>query len=77
MSNPLDLYEDHVDLKRSGVFTAGKEIKEVASLSDLLNSRIPVLREWALDNDLQYIQICSTNIGMIRTYQKRYRRGEK
>jgi hypothetical protein len=32
------------------------------------------LREFELDNDIQYIKIMSTNVGMIRTYQKRYKK---
>ena len=44
--------------------------QETVSLEKLKTSKIGVLREWANDDDLQYLQICSTNIGFVRTYEK-------
>jgi hypothetical protein len=76
--DPYDIYEDVVDLWRQSVLTGGSETREDASLTALLSCDIPLLVEFAKDNDLQYMKIVSTNIGMIRTYQKRYRkRGKK
>ena len=50
---------------------AGK-YKEVVNHTDL--PPIPVLQAWLADDDLQSLKICSTNIGFIREYQKRYAR---
>ena len=48
--------------------------KDTVSLEQLKTSGIGVLREWANDDDLQYLRICSTNIGFMRTYEKSYER---
>lgn len=72
--DPHDIYDDVIDLTRKSVFTGGEEIKEEASLKQLQVSGMAILEGFANDNDIQYMQICSTNIGMIRTYQKRYRK---
>jgi hypothetical protein len=50
---------------------AGK-YKEVVKHTDL--PAIPVLQAWLADDDLQSLRVCSTNIGFIREYQKRYAR---
>lgn len=71
--DPHDIYDDVIDLTRQSVFTGGEEIKEEASLRQLQVSGVAILEAFANDNDIQYMQICSTNIGMIRTYQKRYK----
>lgn len=68
-----ELYDSVVDLWRSGIFTGGKEIHETTTMQAVLDTDIPTLVAWAHDNDLQYIKVISTNIGMIRTYQKRYK----
>lgn len=70
--DPHDIYEDVVDLWRKSVFTGGEEVKEETTLSALLKCGVPMLVEFARDLDIQYVKICSTNIGMIRTYQKRF-----
>ena len=43
---------------------------ETVSLEKLKTSNIGLLREWANDEDLQYLRICSTNIRFVRTYKK-------
>jgi hypothetical protein len=64
----VKFYSDQVtvDVKSaiSGTYT------ETVSLEQLKTSEIGVLREWANDDDLQYLRICSTNIGFVRTYEK-------
>lgn len=66
------LYDEAVDLIRLSVFTDGKEVREITTLTDLRESKNPLLVAFEADNDIQQMQICSANIGMIRTYQKRY-----
>ena len=65
-----DTYANEVDVTVSSVLSG--EHTEVELLSDLRESELGVLREWAVDDDLQYLKIVSTNIGFIRVYQKRY-----
>lgn len=66
------MYADEVDVQVESMLTG--EHTDIESLEDLRNSGIGVIREWANDNDLQYLRVCSTNIGFIRTYQKRFKR---
>jgi hypothetical protein len=68
-----DIYDSVVDVWRIGIFTGGREVQETTTMEELLGIGIPTLTAWVHDNDLQYIKIVSTNIGMIRTYQKRYK----
>ena len=77
MTTDVQLYDDVVDMWRTSVFTGGKEVQEETTMVSLLDSEIPILVEFAKDNDLQSIQVCSANIGMISTYQKRYSKGDR
>lgn len=70
-ADSFDIYEETVDLWHQSVLTGGQEHRKDSSLSELRDSGIPLLREFELDNDIQYMKIVSTNLGMIRTYQKR------
>ncbi len=71
-----DLYDETVDL--SGVsIIAGKLDGQTTTMTELRNSDIGILRCFAADDDIQCLQIVSTNIGFVRKYQKRFKRNEK
>jgi hypothetical protein len=76
--NPLDIYQDEVKVDVKSMI-CGKYTK-TESLTELCeeNEKTPgVLTEWAKDNDLQYLKICSTNFGFIHEYSKQYKKSEK
>jgi hypothetical protein len=76
--DPLDIYQDEVKVDVKSMI-CGKYTK-TESLTELCKNKkkIPkVLIEWAKDNDLQYLKICSTNIGFIHEYSKQYKKSEK
>jgi len=68
-----ELYDSTVDVWRTSIFTGGEEVQETTTMEHLLECGIPTLVAWVHDNDLQYIKVVSSNIGMIRTYQKRFK----
>ena len=69
------MYADEVDVEVKSVISG--EHKDVESLTQLRQSGIALLVAFANDDDIQYMRIVSTNIGMIRTYQKRFAKFEK
>jgi hypothetical protein len=69
------IYEVAVRVTRQSVLCG--EVEEMTSLDALLVSDIGLLREFALDDDIQYMKIVSTNIGMIREYAKTYKVSER
>jgi hypothetical protein len=71
------LYDEVVDLWRTSVLTNGGVVQTETTLTELRESGIPLLVEFEKDIDIQYMKICSTNYGMIRTYQKRFLKKEK
>jgi len=66
----MTTYDDAVDLHVKSVISG--EHDDVESLANLRQSGIVLLAAFANDDDIQYMRIVSTNIGMIRTYQKRF-----
>lgn len=64
------MYQDDVDVWVMSVISG--EHHDIEKLSELRQSDIGVLREFANDNEIQYMRIASANIGFIRTYQKRH-----
>ena len=66
----MNIYQDECDVSVQSVISGTHE--DVELLSALRESNIGLLREFANDDDIQYMRIVSTNIGMIRTYQKRF-----
>jgi hypothetical protein len=68
----MSLYSDTVSVEVASMLS-GKHT-DTESLAELKQSTIGVLREWANEDDLQYLRVCSTNIGFVRTYQKQFER---
>ena len=68
-----DLYDETVDMFGVSVL-CGKLDGQTTTLTALRDCNIGVLREFANDDEIQHIQITSTNIGFVRAYQKRYAR---
>lgn len=69
----LALYEPEIECQTSSMLS-GKhsEVVQFDALPD-----IEVIKAWLADDDLQYLRICSTNIGFVRTFQKRLKRDPK
>lgn len=65
----LDLYAPEIDVEVSSMI--GGQYKEVIQYTDI--ESLPVLAAWLADDDLQAIKVCSTNIGFVRGYQKRFK----
>lgn len=66
----LDLYAPEIDVEVTSMI-AGK-YKKVIQYTEI--EHIAVLKAWLADDDLQAIKVCSTNIGFVRGYQKRFKR---
>lgn len=66
------MYDDNVEVSVNSAIS-GKHT-DIESLEAMRNDTIPLLAAFARDDEIQYMQIVSTNIGMIRTYQKRYKK---
>ena len=65
----LDLYAPEIDVDVSSMI--GGKYKEVVQYTEI--EKFAVLKAWLADDDLQAIQVCSTNIGFVRQYQKRFK----
>lgn len=70
-----ELYADDIDFFYVSML-AGKGEKTVR-YDDPIFSDIAVLREWLAANDIQQIEVVSTNIGFVRKYRKRYRNQDR
>ncbi len=66
------LYEEEVRCIRVVSAIAGPG-EETTTLTELSKGG-GILAAFADDEDIQEITVCSTNIGMIRTYTKRFRK---
>ena len=64
------LYDETVDMFGVSIL-CGKLDGQTTTMTELRESDIGILREFAVDNEIQHIQITSTNIGFVRGYQKR------
>ena len=71
----VTLYESALWMKGiSAIAGEQKEFKRM-ELSEFDEDSTPdVLLAFLKDDELQEITICSTNIGFVRTYQKRFRK---
>ncbi len=66
----MNLYDDEVHVEVKSVISGDHH--DVESLTALRESGIELLRVFANDDDIQYMRIASTNIGFVRTYEKRF-----
>jgi hypothetical protein len=66
----LSIYAPEIDCETSSLLSG--QHKETVRFDVLPD--IPVIKAWLGDDELQYLRVCSTNIGFIRTFQKRYKR---
>jgi len=68
----LSIYDPEIDCKTSSILSGKHD--EVTHFSELPD--IPVIKAWLADDDLQSLQVCSTNIGFVKEFQKRFRNPE-
>jgi hypothetical protein len=66
----LEIYEPEIDCKTSSMLSGKHD--EAVRFDQLPD--IPVIKAWLADDDLQSLQVCSTNIGFVKEFQKRLRR---
>lgn len=63
----LSLYAPEIDCETKSMLSG--EHKQTVRYDELPD--IKVLKAWLADDDLQYLQVVSTNSGFIRSFQKR------
>lgn len=66
----LELYENKIWEKGTGIF--GKYDWREVSPEEL--RKIPLIKSFLDDDDIQEITVCSGNFGFVKTFQKRYKR---
>jgi hypothetical protein len=65
----LDLYAPEIDVEVSSMIAG--QYKDVIKYTEI--EKFAVLKAWLADDDLQAIKVCSTSIGFVRGYQKRFK----
>ena len=65
---PKDIYSEELTLRQEGMF--GKHTSKIHQ-EEL--QKIPLLKAFWEDNDVQEITIVSTNFGFIKTFSKSYK----
>ena len=66
----MNLYDDEVHVEVRSVISGNHH--DVESLAAMRESDIELIRVFARDDDIQYMRVASTNIGFVRTYEKRF-----
>lgn len=65
-----DIYKPNLLMKGFSIFSRNDEWVEVP-VGEVPDT--PLMKAFLEDNDIQEIRYCSTNIGMVRTWQKTYK----
>ena len=68
-----DLYESMIEVSGQSVFN--EPSTDRIPIADL--PQIPILTAFLEDDDIQEITVCSSNIGMVRTFRKIYKAAKK
>lgn len=68
----LKIYKPEITCKGDSMLS-GSTVEEIAHSEPRLE-KIPILREFMADDDLQEITVCSTNFGFVKTFTKHYRK---
>ncbi len=67
------MYEEEVTCERLASVLAGEGV-EKTTLTALRESDCGILREFAIDDDIQQLTVASTNLGMVRQYTKQFKK---
>ena len=67
----LEIYKPEITVKSKSVLSG--ETEKILNYDDEWIQSMPILKAWIEDDEIQQIQIVSTNIGFIKTFTKSYK----